>query len=44
MTEEKDMLRSFLQGQIEDKQRRKSRERDEELTYQNQVARFQVNS
>lgn len=44
MTEERDMLRSFLQNQIEEKNRKKSREKEEELNYQAQVSRFQVNS
>jgi hypothetical protein len=38
------MLRSFLQTQIEEKQRRKSREREEELNYQSQVARYQISA
>lgn len=44
MTEERDMLRSFLQGQIEEKNRKKSREKEEELNYQSQVARYQVSA
>jgi len=43
MNNEKDMLRSFLQGQIEEKGKKKSREREEELSYQSQVLRYQVN-
>ena len=43
MNEEKDMLRSYLQNQIQEKQRRKSLEREEELNYQSQVARYQTN-
>lgn len=38
------MLRSFLQNQIEEKNRKKSREKEEELQYQAQVSRFQVNT
>ena len=37
------MLKSFLQDQMDEKQRRKSREREEELSYHNQVHRYQVN-
>ena len=44
MHQEKDMLRSFLQDQIEEKQRRKSREKEEELGYQHRVQRYQVNA
>lgn len=44
MNEEKDMLRSFLQNQIEEKNRKKSREKEEEGHYHAQVSRFQVNS
>lgn len=44
MVHEKDMLRSFLQSQIEEKTRRKSREREEELNYQSQVSRYQINA
>jgi hypothetical protein len=38
------MLRSFLQNQIDEKNRKKSRDKEEELHYQAQVSRFQVNS
>lgn len=44
MLQEKDMLRSFLQSQMEEKTRRKSREREEELNYQSQVSRYQMNA
>ncbi len=44
MNEERDMLRSFLQNQIEEKNRKKSRDKEEELNYHAQVSRFQVNS
>ena len=44
MNAEKDMLRSFLQSQIQEKQRKKSREREEDLGYQSQVARYQINA
>jgi hypothetical protein len=44
MNAEKDMLRSFLKSQIEEKQRKKSREREEDLGYQSQVARYQINA
>lgn len=44
INQERDMLRSFLQTQIEEKQRKKSREKEEELGYQQQVARYQVNA
>jgi hypothetical protein len=38
------MLRSFLQNQMEEKQRRRSREREEELGYQSQVQKYQMNA
>ena len=38
MNNEKDMLRSFLQSQIEEKTRKKSREREEELAIQRKLA------
>lgn len=44
MHHEKDMLRSFLQNQMEENKRRKSRQREEELNYQSQVQRYQINA
>jgi len=43
MNHEKDMLKSFLQDQMDEKQRRKSREREEELNYHSQAHRYQLN-